>query len=143
MTSGGIPVIGLTVLLSLCACSQKQEPASSPSPASSEQAAAPPASVESQVFARGCAMIVTLLFLFAAVQTLLTPQKLWDERAYYGLKAIVLFQDHSVLSPDLAEPDFVQGHPRYPLLISLAEQHLYALLGRVEGVPSTGHDPQA
>ena len=44
MTSGGIPVIGLTVLLSLCACSQKQEPASSPSPASSEQAAAQSAS---------------------------------------------------------------------------------------------------
>ena len=100
--------------------------------ARSPLAPVPPASVESQTFARGCAMIVTLLFLFAAVQTLLTPQKLWDERAYYGLKAIVLFQDHSVLSPDLADADFVQGHPRYPLLISLAEQHLYALLGRVD-----------
>jgi hypothetical protein len=65
-------------------------------------------------------------------QALLTPQKFWDERAYYGLKAIVLFEDHSVGSADLKEPDFVQGHPRYPLLISLAEQHLYALLGRVD-----------
>ncbi|MBS0204365.1 MAG: hypothetical protein JSS49_15785 [Planctomycetes bacterium] len=91
-----------------------------------------PVGVESQTFARSCAKIVLFLFAFAMVQAMLTPQKLWDERAYYGLKAIVLFQDHSVLSPDLADPDFVQGHPRYPLLISLAEQHLYALLGRVD-----------
>jgi len=72
------------------------------------------------------------LFLFALVQALLTPQKFWDERAYYGLKAIVLFEDRTIYSPDLAEADFVQGHPRYPLLISLAEQHIYATLGHVD-----------
>ena len=82
--------------------------------------------------ARLCALLVVVLFVFAIVQALLTPQKFWDERAFYGLKAIVLFEDRTIHGSDLADPDFVQGHPRYPLLIPLAEQHLYALLGRVD-----------
>ncbi|HEY4258563.1 MAG TPA: hypothetical protein VGM98_00325, partial [Schlesneria sp.] len=83
-------------------------------------------------FARVCSLIVIGLIAIAFVQTMLSPQKFWDERAYYGLKAIVLFQDRSIDSADLAHADFVQGHPRYPLLIPLAEQHVYALLGHVD-----------
>ena len=79
-----------------------------------------------------CRAAIGVIFLSAVVQTLLTPQRFWDERAYYGLKAIVLFEDQTIFSPDLSEADFVQGHPRYPLMISLAEQHLYSLLGRVD-----------
>ena len=87
---------------------------------------------ESPNLARLCALLVVVLFVFAIIQSLLTPQKFWDERAFYGLKAIVLFEDRTIHGSDLANPDFVQGHPRYPLLIPLAEQHLYALLGRVD-----------
>lgn len=87
---------------------------------------------DDKFLARVCSCIVICLITIAFVQTLLSPQKFWDERAYYGLKAIVLFQDRSIDSADLAHPDFVQGHPRYPLLISLAEQHVYALLGHVD-----------
>jgi len=82
--------------------------------------------------ARCCALLIVAVTSFALIQSLLTPQKFWDERAFYGLKAIVLFEDHSIRSADLANADFVQGHPRYPLLISLAEQHLYAVLGHVD-----------
>lgn len=82
--------------------------------------------------AQSGAWLVCLIFSVAVIQALLTPQKFWDERAYYGLKAIVLFEDRTIYSPDLAEPDFIQGHPKYPLLISLAEQHLYVLLGRAD-----------
>ena len=87
---------------------------------------------ESPNLARLGALLVVVLFVFAIIQSLLTPQKFWDERAFYGLKAIVLFEDRTIHGSDLANPDFVQGHPRYPLLIPLAEQHLYALLGRVD-----------
>lgn len=87
---------------------------------------------ESSGLARLCAIFVLGLWANATVQVLLSPQKLWDERAFYGLKAIVLFEDHSIDSPDLANADFVQGHPRYPLLVPLAEQHVYAMLGRVD-----------
>jgi hypothetical protein len=82
--------------------------------------------------ARCCAWLILALFVAAVIQSLLTPQRLWDERAYYGMKAMVLFQDQSIRSADLANVDFVQGHPRYPLLIPLAEHHLYALLGHVD-----------
>lgn len=91
-----------------------------------------PVSSSEATFSRVCLLAILGLIVVAFIQTFLSPQKFWDERAYYGLKAIVLFQDHSINSPDLAHPDFVQGHPRYPLLIPLAEQHVYALLGRVD-----------
>ncbi len=81
---------------------------------------------------RVCKVLVGLLFLNLAIQTLLTPQRLWDERAIYGIKAAVIFEDRSVNSPALLDPDFVQYHPQYPLLISLAEHHIYALLGAVD-----------
>ena len=82
-----------------------------------------------------CRTAVTLiLFLIAAtiVQAVLTPQRLWDERAIFGLKAEILFVDRSIDSPALLDPDFVQYHPRYPLLLPLAEQHIYALLGTID-----------
>ena len=66
------------------------------------------------------------------VLALTTPQRFWDERAIFGIKAKVLFTDGTIRSPSLADPDFVQGHPRYPLLIPLAETHVYALLGRID-----------
>jgi len=78
------------------------------------------------------ALLIGLLFVSQMTQTLFTPQRLWDERAIFGLKSIVLFQDGQLRSPDLLHDDFVQYHPRYPLLIPLAETHIYALLGRVD-----------
>lgn len=117
--AGGI-VFGLTVWII-----RRRPPPDAAIPGENELA-------EGWVVARCLAVLLIALFLFAMIQALLTPQKFWDERAFYGLKAIVLFEDHSINSPDLKEPDFVQGHPRYPLMISLGEQHLYALLGRVD-----------
>jgi hypothetical protein len=80
---------------------------------------------------RFCQVLIGLLFLNLLIQTLLTPQHLWDERAIYAIKAAVLSEDQSIASPALRNPDFVQYHPRYPLLIPLAEQHIGALLGAV------------
>lgn len=76
--------------------------------------------------------MVLLLIGWLVVQTLLTPQRLWDERAIFALKAKVLFEDRSIHSPTLLHPDFVQYHPRYPLLLPLAEEHIYSLLGHVD-----------
>ncbi len=76
--------------------------------------------------------IVILLFFSQLTQALLTPQRLWDERAIFGLKALVLYEDRSVRSPDLLHDDFVQYHPRYPLLIPLTELHIYGLIGTAD-----------
>ena len=81
---------------------------------------------------RACAVVIATLFVSLLFQTLLTPQRLWDERAIFALKARVLFEDRSLQSPALLHPDFVQYHPRYPLLLPLAEEHIYALLGHVD-----------
>lgn len=80
-----------------------------------------------------CLMIAVIgVLLLAFVETLLTPQRFWDERAIFAIKGKVLYEDHSIDSPALRDPDFVQGHPRYPLLVPLAEQQVYAVLGRFD-----------
>lgn len=93
---------------------------------------APLGNDDQSAWVRFAATIVVLLFVSLLGQTLLTPQRLWDERAIFGLKSIVLFEDAQLQSPDLLHPDFVQYHPRYPMLIPLAEQHIYALLGSAD-----------
>lgn len=80
---------------------------------------------------RVCQIAIACLFTGTLVQTLMTPQHLWDERASFAIKGIVAWEDHSIDSRDLADPNFVQYHPRYPLLIPLAELHVYSLLGTV------------
>ncbi len=81
---------------------------------------------------RLCQWLIGGLTVIALAQTLLTPHHFWDERSIFAIKGLVLSADGSIRSPDLLDPDFVQYHPRYPLLIPLAEQHVYALLGGVD-----------
>lgn len=83
-------------------------------------------------FCRFCQVVIGCWIAMAMVESLLTPQRLWDERAIFGIKAAVLFEDKTISSRDLADADFIQGHPRYPLLLPLAEEHIYALLGKVD-----------
>ena len=87
---------------------------------------------QQQAVCRTCQSLIAILMVLALLQTLQTPQKLWDERAIFALKARVLFEDRSIDSPALRHADFVQYHPHYPLLLPLAEQNVYALLGRVD-----------
>ena len=79
-----------------------------------------------------CRCIVLLLLVGTFVLALMTPQRFWDERAIFGIKSKVLFTEGTLDSAALNHPDFVQGHPRYPLLIPLAELHVYELLGRID-----------
>jgi hypothetical protein len=88
--------------------------------------------VDAVACARCIRLAIAVLLASAFVQTLLTPQRFWDERAIFAIKGKVLFDGRTIHSPLLAHPDFVQGHPRYPLLVPLAEAHVYALLGRID-----------
>ncbi|MDF1745781.1 MAG: hypothetical protein P1V19_18930 [Gimesia sp.] len=78
-----------------------------------------------------CLGILFILTASTLFQTLMTPQRFWDERAIFGLKSIVLFQESTIQSETLLDPDFVQYHPKYPLLIPLNEAHFYLLMGEV------------
>jgi len=91
-----------------------------------------PPTVENSRLVRTCQWLIGLLVVLAFLQTVLTPQRFWDERAIFAIKAAVLWEDASISSPALLNPEFVQYHPRYPLLLPLVEQHTYALLGRVD-----------
>lgn len=78
---------------------------------------------------RSCQCLIGVLVVMAFLQTALTPQKFWDERAIFAIKAKVLFEDGSIFSSALHNPEFVQYHPKYPLMLPLIEQHVYALIG--------------
>ncbi len=81
--------------------------------------------------ARVCQVVIGLAIAAAFIQTLLTPQRFWDERAIFAIKARVLYETQSIAAPELLHPDFVQYHPRYPLMLPLLERHVYALCGEV------------
>ena len=81
--------------------------------------------------ARICQVVVGVMIVLALAQTFLTPQRFWDERAIFAIKSRVLYETKSIDAPELKHPDFVQYHPRYPLLIPLLERHTYALCGEV------------
>ncbi|MDA0832453.1 MAG: hypothetical protein O2955_01355 [Planctomycetota bacterium] len=80
---------------------------------------------------RVCQRLIGVLIVAAVVQAWLTPQRFWDERAIYAIKAKVLWHEKSVNAPILHDPDFVQYHPKYPLMLPLAEQHFFGLLDGV------------
>lgn len=94
--------------------------------------AADPETITDSALARCCRWLVGCLFVVVLLQTLLTPQRFWDERAIFAIKPKVLFLDGTIQSGTLSHPEFVQGHPRYPLLLPLAEAHVYAVLGRID-----------
>lgn len=83
-------------------------------------------------WSRLCQWLIGGLTVIAIAQALMTPHHFWDERSIFAIKGLVLAADGTIRSPDLLDPDFVQYHPKYPLLIPVAEQHVYALLGGVD-----------
>lgn len=82
-------------------------------------------------FRKLCLGILLFLSISTLFQTLMTPQRFWDERAIFGLKSIVIFQEKTIQNETLYAPDFVQYHPKYPLLIPLNEAHFYLLMGEI------------
>lgn len=87
------------------------------------------AATQRSALAGACGACITGLIIGTFVLTLMTPQRFWDERAIFGIKSQVLATDATIESVSLRHSDFVQGHPRYPLLLPLAETHVYLLLG--------------
>lgn len=98
----------------------------------SASGASAPETITDSALARCCRWLVGCLFVVVLLQTLLTPQRFWDERAIFAIKPKALFLDGTIQSETLSHPEFVQGHPRYPLLLPLAEAHVYAVLGRID-----------
>lgn len=81
--------------------------------------------------ARVSQWVAGLLILSAFIQTVMTPQRFWDERAIFAIKAKVLWSEQSISAPDLKDPKFVQYHAQYPLLLPLAERQIYGIMGVV------------
>ncbi len=63
----------------------------------------------------------------AAFALVVPPFK--DSLVIWSLKALVIFQDGSVYSPDLVAENRFLFHPNYPLLVPLAQVFLFGLRG--------------
>lgn len=77
-------------------------------------------------------VLTVALWTITTIEALLTPQRLWDERAIFGIKSAMIFTDQSIDNDRRRDPDVVQYHPRYPLLLPLPESHFYFLTGELE-----------
>lgn len=75
---------------------------------------------------------VVLLLLAASV--VFTPFVGWDERAIYGLKARVLYDQGSLHVAAFTDPEYLHFHARYPLLVPLLEASLFAAKGSLDDV---------
>lgn len=75
--------------------------------------------------------LILLCFIMLSV-CLITPMYTWDSRATWGFKAKALFNNHTIFADDFF--DGYRFHPNtpYPLLIPLAENFFYNLVGGVD-----------
>ena len=74
------------------------------------------------------ALAVGLVF----VQSIRSPLTQWDSRVIWGFKAKLLYDAGTLHTEDFHDPDRVHRHPRYPLLLPLAEASLWQWTGRVD-----------
>jgi len=79
------------------------------------------------------AIAVAVALVFA--QAVTAPLTQWDPRAIWAFKAKVLHDTGTVRTEHFRDPDRVHPHPRYPLLVPLAQASLWQWTGRVDERP--------
>ena len=76
--------------------------------------------------------VLVLLFLSQAYYAANTPLSAMDAMGFWGYSAKAIFFDGSVRSPAITDPLRGHPHPRYPLLVPLAQDWVHFLRGRYD-----------
>lgn len=74
--------------------------------------------------------VLVLLFLSQAYYAANTPLSAMDAMGFWGYSAKAIFLDGTVRTPAVVEPLRGHPHPRYPLLVPLAQDWVHFLRGR-------------
>lgn len=78
-------------------------------------------------------IIYLVLLCFIILFTCLaTPMYTWDSRATWGFKAKVLFNKQTIFTDDFFDPYRFHPNTPYPILIPLAENFFYNMLGYLD-----------
>lgn len=75
---------------------------------------------------------VAVVALVVAVNLLARPMYQIDARVIWGLKAKILFQEHTIFSESVEDISRNHPHPRYPLLIPVASAWIFNNIGEVD-----------
>ena len=76
--------------------------------------------------------VLVLLFLSQAYYAANTPLSAMDAMGFWGYSAKAIFFDGTVRTPAVVEPLRGHPHPRYPLLVPLAQDWVHFLRGRYD-----------
>lgn len=75
---------------------------------------------------------IVLIFLLIATDALIQPMIHYDDRAFWALKAKILYHEGTINSMDFFDPYRIHPNQNYPLLIPLIESWIYAVLGHID-----------
>ena len=76
--------------------------------------------------------VLVLLFVSQAYYAANTPLSAMDAMGFWGYSAKAIFFDGTVRTPAVVEPLRGHPHPRYPLLVPLAQDWVHFLRGRYD-----------
>jgi len=75
-------------------------------------------------------ILIIIVQIFYVISTsLLEPEKSWDGRARWGLKAKILYSEKNIYTDYFKNNKFIYNHPYYPLLVPLETSNVYFFLG--------------
>jgi len=77
-------------------------------------------------------VLLILVFLSQAYFAVSTPLSSMDAMGFWGYSAKAIFFDGSIRTPALVDPLRGHPHPRYPLLVPLAQDWVHFLRGRYD-----------
>ena len=77
-------------------------------------------------------LALVLFFLSQAYYAVTTPLSAMDAMGFWGYSAKAIFLDGTVRSPAIVDPLREHPHPRYPLLVPLAQDWVHLVRGRYD-----------
>ena len=79
-----------------------------------------------------CVCLIAVILTVVSYNLAARPMYQFDSRAIWGMKAKILFFEHTILSEAVEEISSSHPHPRYPLLLPIASAWIFENLGEAD-----------
>lgn len=85
-----------------------------------------------QLLAGAGISIIAVIVIVVSFNLLARPMHQFDSRAIWGMKAKVLFHERTIFSEAIVNASSNHPHPRYPLLLPIAEGWVFENMGQAD-----------
>lgn len=76
--------------------------------------------------------IIAVIVIIVSFNLLARPMHQFDARAIWGMKAKILFHERTIFSEAVVNASSNHPHPRYPLLLPIAESWVFESMGQAD-----------